>query len=39
MVSIRLAELVITLSRATDLGSGVPMEMMLTTCLVNLRLG
>ncbi len=36
---LRLAELVVALSLATDLGSGVPMEMMLATCLVSLRLG
>ncbi|HKY52957.1 MAG TPA: hypothetical protein VJM08_01575, partial [Anaerolineales bacterium] len=39
MKSLRLAELVTAISLATDLGSGVPMEMMLATCLVSLRLG
>jgi HD-GYP domain-containing protein (c-di-GMP phosphodiesterase class II) len=39
MTSLRLAELITALSLATDLGSGVPMEMMLRTCLVSLRLG
>jgi HD-GYP domain-containing protein (c-di-GMP phosphodiesterase class II) len=36
---LRLAELVVALSLATDIGSGVPMETMLATCLVSLRLG
>jgi HD-GYP domain-containing protein (c-di-GMP phosphodiesterase class II) len=35
----RLAELVIALSLATDIGSGMPMEMMLASCLVSVRLG
>jgi HD-GYP domain-containing protein (c-di-GMP phosphodiesterase class II) len=39
MTSLRRAELVTALSLATDLGSGVPMEMMLATCVVSLRLG
>jgi hypothetical protein len=36
---LRLAELVTAISLATDLGSGVPMQMMLATCLAGLRLG
>lgn len=35
---LRLAELVIALSLATDIGVGVPMEMMLSICLVSVRL-
>jgi len=35
----RLAELVTALSLATDIGVGMPMEMMLSTCLVSVRLG
>jgi HD-GYP domain-containing protein (c-di-GMP phosphodiesterase class II) len=34
-----MAELVIALSLATDIGSGMPMEMMLASCLVSMRLG
>jgi HD-GYP domain-containing protein (c-di-GMP phosphodiesterase class II) len=36
---IRLAELVTALSLATDIGVGMPMEIMLSTCLVSVRLG
>lgn len=36
---LRLAELVTALSLATDIGSGMPMEMMLASCLVSVRLG
>jgi HD-GYP domain-containing protein (c-di-GMP phosphodiesterase class II) len=36
---IRLAELVTVLSLATDIGTGVPMEIMLSICLVSMRLG
>jgi len=36
---LRLAELVTALSLATDIGVGVPMEMMLSACLVSVRLG
>ena len=34
-----LAEIVVTLSLATDIGVGMPMEMMLTSCLLSMRLG
>lgn len=37
--SLRLAELVVALSLATDLGIGMPMEIMLAACLVSMRLG
>jgi HD-GYP domain-containing protein (c-di-GMP phosphodiesterase class II) len=36
---LRLAELVVALSLATDIGVGMPMEMMLAACLTSLRLG
>ena len=36
---LRLAELLATLSLATDLGTGQPMEQALRTCLVALELG
>lgn len=36
---LRLAELVTALSLATDIGVGIPMEMMLSSCLVSVRLG
>jgi HD-GYP domain-containing protein (c-di-GMP phosphodiesterase class II) len=36
---LRLAELVTALSLATDIGVGVPMEIMLSSCLVSMRLG
>lgn len=37
--SLRLAEFATALSLATDLGQGKPMEMVLATCLLALRLG
>jgi HD-GYP domain-containing protein (c-di-GMP phosphodiesterase class II) len=37
--TIRLAEFAIALSLATDLGLGHPLEMVLATCLLSLRLG
>jgi hypothetical protein len=36
---LRLAELMTALSLATDIGVGAPMEAMLATCLVSMRLG
>ena len=39
MASIRLAELMVALSIATDLGMGQPMEYAMTTCIVAMRLG
>jgi DNA-binding CsgD family transcriptional regulator len=38
-LQLRLAELVTALSLATDIGSGMPMEMMLASCLASVRLG
>jgi hypothetical protein len=35
----RLAELIAALSLATDLGLGMPMEHVMRTCLISLRLG
>ena len=35
----RLAEFAIALSIATDMGLGHPLEMVLATCLLSLRLG
>jgi HD-GYP domain-containing protein (c-di-GMP phosphodiesterase class II) len=37
--SVRLAEFSIALSLATDLGLGHPLEMVLSTCLLSMRLG
>jgi HD-GYP domain-containing protein (c-di-GMP phosphodiesterase class II) len=36
---LRLAELVTALSLATDIGAGMPMELMLSACLMSVRLG
>ena len=36
--SLRLAELVVALSLATDIGIGMPMEIMLASCLASMRL-
>jgi hypothetical protein len=36
---LRLAEFAVALSLATDLGQGKPMEMVLATCLLSMRLG
>src|SRR5687767_2204640 len=36
---LRLAEFAVALSLATDLGLGHPMEMVLATCLLSVRLG
>ncbi len=36
---LRLAELLATLALATDLGLGVPLETLLRTCLLSVRLG
>jgi hypothetical protein len=37
--SVRLSELIAALSLATDLGLGEPMEHLLRSCLISMRLG
>jgi hypothetical protein len=37
--SVRLAELIAALSLATDLGLGQPMEHVLRSCVISMRLG